>query len=86
MSHGAASKLVVIDLISDNEALKFEVAGRMANVIAELKEKNGGYMPQDLNARGFTPTEVAENWNAAHFLITISHWTTWGRDDGQGKT
>lgn len=61
MSQGAASKLVVIDLVSDNEALKFEVAGRMANVIADLNKKNGGCMPQDLNTCGFTPTEVADN-------------------------
>src|ERR1700678_647529 len=64
MKQAAASNLIVIDLISENEALKFEVAGRMANVIDELRKKNGGCMPQDLNARGFTPTEVADNWDA----------------------
>jgi len=82
MAQGAAPNLVVIDLISDNEALKFEVAGRMANEIVELSKKNGGCMPQDLNARGFTPSQVSENWNAAHFLIAIKDLTTWGNKDG----
>lgn len=83
MAQGAAPNLVVIDLISDNEALKFEVAGRMARTIMELNKRNGGCMPQDLNALGFTPTEVAENWNAAHFLIAINNLTSWGKDDGK---
>ena len=83
MTQAAAPNLVVIDLISDSEALKFEVAGRMANTIVELKQKNGGCMPQDLNAKGFTPSEVAENWDAAHFLIAINHLSSWGKDDAK---
>jgi hypothetical protein len=81
MAQGAALSLVVIDLISENEALKFEVAGRMAQAIMELNKKNGGCMPQDLNARGFTPAEVADNWDAAHFLITINNLTSWGKEN-----
>lgn len=86
MPQEAAARLIVIDLISENEALKFEIAGRMANAIIKLREKNGGCMPQDLNAQGFTPTEVADNWNAAHFLIAINNLTSWGKGDGKSKT
>jgi len=81
MAQGSAPNLVVIDLISDKETLKFEVAGRMANAIVKLREKNGGCMPQDLNGEGFTPTEVADNWDAAHFLIAINNLTSWSRDN-----
>ncbi|MDD4616006.1 MAG: hypothetical protein PHW76_02670 [Alphaproteobacteria bacterium] len=78
--------LVVIDLISDNEALKFEVADRLAKAIIELRRKDGGCMPQDLNEKGFTVSEVVENWDAAHFLIAITDMTEWGKDDGKRKT
>ncbi len=55
----------------------------MANTIVELKQKNGGCIPQDLNAKGFTPSEVAENWDAAHFLIAINNLSSWGKDDAK---
>ncbi|MDD4616152.1 MAG: hypothetical protein PHW76_03425 [Alphaproteobacteria bacterium] len=86
MVQGATSNLVVIDLISDNEALKFEVAGRLAEAIIELRRKDGGCMPQDLNERGFTPSEVAENWDAAHFLIAINDLIEWGKNGGKSET
>jgi hypothetical protein len=78
MGAALGGKLVAIDLISDSSTLKFAVAGKIAEMILELKKTQGGCMPQDLNARGFTPAEVAENWDAAHFLIAINGLETWG--------
>ena len=66
----------VVDVAS--ESMKFSTAGRMAEVIMELRKKNGGCMPQELNARGFTPQEVVDHWDAAHFLITINDLNGWG--------
>jgi hypothetical protein len=82
MNRSAAASLVAIDLISDNKNLQFEVAGRMAHAILELKKAQGGCMPQDLNAKGFTPSQVAENWDAAHFLIAINGLESWGLENG----
>ena len=79
MSGVAAKNLVAIDLISDNKSLSFEVAGKIAETILELRRSQGGCMPQDLNAKGFTPLEVAENWDAAHFIISINGLETWGK-------
>jgi hypothetical protein len=81
----AAANLVAIDLISDKESLSFAVAGKMAEAILELRKTQGGCMPQDLNARGFKPSDVVENWDAAHFLIAINSFETWGKDNGKSK-
>ncbi len=67
----------VVDVAS--ESMKFSTAGRMAKVIIELSKKNGGCMPQDLNAKGFTPKEVIDHWDAAHFLIAINNLGSWGK-------
>lgn len=71
----------VVDVAS--ESLKFSIAGRMAKVIMDLSKKNGGCMPQDLNAKGFTPQEVVGHWDAAHFLIAINNFSSWERDDAE---
>ncbi len=68
--------LVVADL--SNGDMKFSTAGRMAMVIMDVRARNGGCMPQDLNARGFTPHEVVVHWDTAHFLIAINELETWG--------
>ncbi len=85
MTRTDAPSLVIVDLISDNDSLKFEVAGRIAAAMLALKEENGACMPQDLNEKGFKPAEVANNWNAAHFLIAIKDLTTWGEGNGKNK-
>lgn len=68
---------VVVDLASPS--LKFSTAGRMATAIEAIRKKNGGCMPQDLNAKGFTPQEVVDHWDAAHFLIAINNLGSWGK-------
>lgn len=63
--------VLVIDLITTDENKKFEPAGRMATVIMEITQENGGCLPQDLNARGFTPDEVATHWHMAKSLAVV---------------
>ena len=79
MAQEKQAGIFVVDVI--NEGTSFSTAGRMAAVIVEMKKKNGMCMPQDLNARGFTPQEVADHWDAAHFLIAISNLSSWGKGD-----
>lgn len=61
----------VVDLITTNEDRKFAPAARMAAVIIEIMQENGGCLPQDLNARGFTPAEVAQHWHMARSLAEV---------------
>lgn len=81
MTKEKAVDFTVVDV--NSESMSFSTAGRMAKAIAELKQKNGGCMPQDLNAKGFTPQEVVDHWNAAHFLIAINNLGSWGKDDAE---
>lgn len=78
------AEFFVVDVI--NEGTSFSTAGRMATVIVEVKKKNGMCMPQDLNARGFTPQEVVDHWDTAHFLIAINNLSIWGKGDGENET
>ncbi len=77
MAHAKRADFMVVDVI--NKGLSFSMAGRMASAITEIRNKSGGCMPQDLNARGFTPQEVVDHWDAAHFLIAINSLETWGK-------
>jgi hypothetical protein len=61
----------VVDLITSDEDQKFAPAGRMAAAIIEITQENGGCLPQDLNARGFTPAEVARYWHMAKSLADV---------------
>jgi hypothetical protein len=72
---------VVVDLA--RPSLKFSTAGRMAATIEAIRAKNGGCMPQDLNAKGFMPQEVVDHWDAAHFLIAINNLGSWGKDNAE---
>ena len=72
---------VVVDLQGDDK--RFSTAGRMAKAITEIRQKNGGCMPLDLNGVGFTSQEVVEHWDAAHFLIAINNLSTWGKEDAE---
>jgi hypothetical protein len=63
--------LQVVDLVGPDEDKKYEPAGRMAIAIIEITQQNGGCLPQDLNAKGFTPDEVSENWHMAKSLAAV---------------
>ena len=68
----------IIDLKTNSNGIKFSLAGRMATEIIECQQTIGSCLPQDLNEKGFTPDEVDQHWNAAHFLITINDLNSWG--------
>ncbi|MBR0967864.1 hypothetical protein JQ554_28450 [Bradyrhizobium diazoefficiens] len=61
----------VVDLITSNDDRKFAPAGRMAAAIIEIVEESGACLPQDLNAKGFTPAEVAQHWHMAKALADV---------------
>ena len=61
----------VVDLITSDEDKKFAPAGRMATAIIEITRENGWCLPQDLNAKGFTPAEVAQHWHMARSLASV---------------
>ena len=61
----------VVDLITSDEDKTFAPAGRMAATIIEIMQENGGCLPQDLNAKGFTPDEVAQHWHLAKSLAEV---------------
>jgi len=81
MAQTKRTDIVVVDVV--NEGTSFSTAGRIATAIMEISKKNGACMPQDLNAQGFTPREVADHWNAAHFLIAINNLGGWGKENGK---
>ena len=61
----------VIDLVTSDKDQMFAPAGRMAAAIIEITHESGGCLPQDLNAKGFTPTEVARHWHMAKSLAEV---------------
>jgi hypothetical protein len=61
----------VVDLITSDDDQKFAPAGRMATAIIEITQENGGCLPQDLNAEGFSPAEVAQHWLLAKSLAEV---------------
>jgi hypothetical protein len=61
----------VVDLITSDEDKKFAPAGRMATAIIEIIQEQGGCLPQDLNAKGFTPDEVAKYYHMAKALAAV---------------
>ena len=61
----------VVDLITSDDDQTFAPAGRMAAVIIEITQENGGCLPEDLNARGFNPAEVARHWHMAKSLAEV---------------
>lgn len=71
MTRKQQAAVQIIDLVSNNENRKFAPAGRMASAIIEITQEQGGCLPQDLNARGFTPAEVAEHWHMAKSLAAV---------------
>jgi hypothetical protein len=65
---GAAA---AIEGFSEDRLRISAVLNRMAAAIADLVREQGGCLPQDLNARGFTPDEVARHWNMAKALAAV---------------
>lgn len=65
------SALRVVDLVGSDENKKYEPAGRMAIAIIEITHENGGCLPQDLNAKGFTADEVVTHWHMAQSLAAV---------------
>lgn len=63
--------LTVVDLVTSDDGKTFAPAGRMAGAIIEITREKGGCLPQDLNERGFTPTEVVKHWHMAQSLATV---------------
>jgi len=63
--------LHVVDIVTTDEGKKFAPAGRMAAVIIEITREKGGCLPQDLDARGFTPGEVAKHWHMAQAFAAV---------------
>ena len=63
--------LRVVDLVSSDEDKKYEPAGRMAAAIIEITRENGDCLPQDLNAKGFTPDEVVKHYHMAKSLAAV---------------
>jgi len=61
----------IVDLITTDKDKRFAPAGRMATAIIEIMRENGDCLPQDLNAKGFTPEEVATHWHLAKCLMAI---------------
>lgn len=50
---------------------KYGLAGRMAAAVISVMREKGDCLPQDLNAKGFTPAEVADNWHMAKALASV---------------
>jgi hypothetical protein len=61
----------VVDLVTSGDDRKFAPAGRMAAAIIEITQESGGCLPQHLNAKGFTPAEVAQHWHLAKSLAEV---------------
>jgi len=67
----ATAALRIVDLVTEDGSKKYEPAGRMAAAIIEISRAQGDCLPQDLNAKGFTPAEVAEHWHMAKSLAAV---------------
>jgi hypothetical protein len=51
---------------------KFAVAQRMATAIIEIMREQGGCLPHDLAARGFTYEEIDRHWAMAKALAYVA--------------
>lgn len=63
--------MIVIDLISENPNNKFAPFQRMANAIIDLTRKNGGCLPEDLLAAGFTKQETDDYWHMSFAMACV---------------
>jgi hypothetical protein len=58
----------IVDVENDDPEKQGEPSKRMARTIVEIIKETGACLPQDLNARGFTPDEVAKLWGMSKAL------------------
>lgn len=61
----------IVDVVNPDPEKRFAPCERMANAIVEIIKQKGGCLPQDLNARGFTPKEVANLWDMSKSLAAL---------------
>ena len=66
-----APTMIIVDIMTTDETKKFSGYERMANVIADLTRKNGGCLPQDLLAFGFTKDETIDHWAMAQTMASV---------------
>lgn len=45
----------IVDLVNDDPEKRLQPYERMATAIVEIIKEKGACLPQDLNAKGFTP-------------------------------
>lgn len=55
----------------EEPAGKFAVAERMATAIVEIMKEQGGCLPHDLAAKGFTYEEIDRHWAMAKALAHV---------------
>jgi hypothetical protein len=63
--------MIIVDIMTTDETKKFSVYERMANAIADLTRKNGGCLPQDLLALGFTKDKTIDHWQMAQTMASV---------------
>lgn len=61
----------VVDLVTEKPEAKFGPAERMATAMVEIYREQGGCLPQDLIAKGFTPEEIDRHWAMAKALALV---------------
>jgi hypothetical protein len=61
----------VIDPEISNPEEKFSLVERMATAIAEIMREQGGCLPLDLVAKGFTRDEIDRHWPMAKALAYV---------------
>ena len=61
----------IVDVANPDPEKQFAPCERMANAMVEIIRKKGGCLPQDLNARGFSPKEVADLWDMSKTLVAL---------------
>ena len=61
----------VVDLETSGPGGRFSRAERMATAIVELYREQGGCLPQDLLAKGFTNDEIDRHWAMAKALAQV---------------
>lgn len=61
----------IVDQITTATDIKFEPVARMADAIVDITLENGDCAPPDVQAKGFSSSEVATLWHFAHSLAAI---------------
>jgi hypothetical protein len=61
----------VVDLETSEPEGRFSLADRMATAIAAIIREQGGCLPHDLVAKGFTHEEIDRHWTMAKALAYV---------------